>query len=310
MQAAGRRGAVSAVRVWLEEREVTGLCTQVSVEKTLEGAGAEAELRLVCAPMDAALPRLEPACGQQVTVRQEETVLFSGRVERVSYDAAALQLTLLAFDPANLLARNHCRGPWQGTPAEIARQICLECGLEAGSLWQGDGQETRLGAACGRTAFSAIRSLYGGEAVTQWEDGRLSLYPRGRERAVLQSGQLVALVARNTVEEAVTQAVVYSGGQEAARVTDREGLRRYGLRRREEYLSLKHETAEKQARAALQGAARQARLTLTGRSPVKCGQVVTLDKQLMGVYGDYLVERVVWRCQAGMTTTQLEVSSL
>lgn len=298
------------MRVWLDDREVTGLCTRVTVEKTLEGAAAEAELRLVCAPMDARLPRLEPACGQGVTVRQAGMTLFSGRVERVSYDAAALELILLAFDPANLLVRNHCRGPWQGTPAEITRQICQECGLETGELWRGDGQETRIGAACGRTAFSAIRSLYGGQAVTHWEDGKLSLYPRGRERAALQSGQLVALVARNTTEDAVTQAIVYSGGQEAARATDEEGLRRYGLRRREEYLSLKYETAEEQAQAALKGASRQARLTLTGRSPVKCGQVVTLDKPLMGVYGDYLVERVVWRCQAGLITTELGVGSL
>ena len=44
-------------------------------------------------------------------------------------------------------------------------------------------------------------------------------------------------------------------------------------------------------------------------SPVKCGQIVTLDKPLMGVYGDYLVERVAWQCKGGLTTTQLGVVS-
>lgn len=298
------------MRVWLDGQEITGLCTGTVVEKTLEGAGAEAEIRLVCAPMDTRLPRLDPACGQWVEVRQGGEALFSGRVERVSYDAAALELTVLAFDPVSLLAKNHCRGPYRGTPQQIVRTLCAECGLETGELWAGDGQEVQLGAACGRSVFRTIRNLYNDLCVTEWKDGRVEIYPKGAGRAVLESGRLVDLTARNTCEEAVTQAAVYSGGKVAALAADEAGIRQYGLRRREEYLSLQYGTAEEQARAMLKGVSRQARLTLTGRSPVKCGQIVTLDKPLMGVYGDYLVERVAWQCRGGLTTTQLGVVSL
>ncbi|MBR4991759.1 MAG: hypothetical protein IKY86_02055 [Clostridia bacterium] len=297
------------MRVWLDGQEITGLCTCISVEKTLAGAGAEAEIRLMCAPMDTRLPRLDPACGQTVEVRQANDTLFSGRVERVSYDAAALELTLLAFDPVSLLAKNHCRGPYRGTPQQIVRSLCAECGLKVGTLWVGHGQEIRLGAACGRSVFRTIRNLYDDKCVLDWQDGGLEIYPKGDSRAVLDSGRLVDLTARNTCEEAVTQVAVYSGGKVAALATDQAGLEQYGLRRRDEYLSLQYGTAEAQAKAGLKGVARQARLTLTGRSPVKCGQIVTLDKPLMGVYGDYLVERVVWQCKGGLTTTQLGVVS-
>ena len=44
------------MRVWLEGREVTGLCIRTAVEKHLDGAGAEAEIAMVCAPMDSRLP--------------------------------------------------------------------------------------------------------------------------------------------------------------------------------------------------------------------------------------------------------------
>lgn len=298
------------MRVWLDGQEITGLCIGTTVEKTLEGAGAEAEIRLVCAPMDTRLPRLDPACGQWLEVRQGGETLFSGRVERVSYNAAALELTLLAFDSVSLLAKNHCRGPYRGTPQQITRTLCAECGLETGELWVGHGRELTLGAACGRSVFRTICNLYDDQCVLEWRNGKLEVYPKGVSRAVLESGRLVDLTARNTCEEAVTQVAVYSGGREAALATDQAGVRKYGLRRRNEYLSLQYETAEEQAKATLKGVSRQARLTLTGRSPVKCGQIVTLDKPLMGVYGDYLVERVAWQCQGGLTTTQLGVVSL
>lgn len=286
------------MRVWLDGQEITGLCIGTTVEKTLEGAGAEAEIRLVCAPMDARLPRLDPACGQWLEVRQGGENLFSGRVERVSYNAAALELMLLAFDPVSLLAKNHCRGPYRGTPQQITRMLCAECGLATGDLWVGDGQEIQLGAACGRSVFRTICNLYNDQCVVEWRDGRVEVYPKGVSRAVLESGRLVDLTARNTSEEAVTQVAVYSGGKIAALATDQAGLDKYGLRRRNEYLSLQYETAQQQAQATLKGVSRQARLTLTGKSPVKCGQIVTVDKPLMGVYGDYLVERVTWQCRA------------
>jgi hypothetical protein len=91
---------------------------------------------------------------------------------------------------------------------------------------------------------------------------------------------------------------------------DEQTEARLGRRCRTEYLSLGKETAEIQAQAGLTGIARQARLTLAGRSLVKCGQLVTLDKPLMGVYGEYLVRQVCWRWERGRVTTELGVESL
>ena len=298
------------MRVWLDDTEITGLCTRVTVDKEAAAAGAEAEVVLVCAPMDSRLPRLDPACGQWVNVRQEGELLFTGRVEQVSYDAARLALTLLCFDPASLLAKNHCRGPYTGTPAQITRQLCQLCGLEPGEIWEGDGQTVQLSATCGRNCYRTVRSLYDEACVVEYSQGRVNVYPLGGRQAVLSSGQLVGLTARNSAQEAVNRVRVYSNGKLAAQHTDEQGLLQLGLRSRDEYLSLQYPSAQEQAKAGVQREARQARLTLTGRSPVKCGQCVTLDRPLMGVYGTYLVTQVTWRCEKGLTTTELGVESL
>ena len=298
------------MRVWLDEQEITGLCIRAAVDKELDSAGAEAEITLVCAPMDSRLPRLDPACGQKVRVEQAGETLFSGSVERVSYDAGALRLTLLCFDPAALLAKNHSRGPYEGTPRQIARALCRECGLEPGEIWEGDGATVKLTAACGRSAFRALRNIYDDRCVVDFRAGKVHIRPKGDRRAVLESGRLVGLTARNTAEEAVTRVEIYSGGKLAASAADEEGLQALGRRVRTEHLSLAFPDAKSQAKAGLRGVSRQARLTLTGRSPVQCGQIVSLDKPLMGVYGAYLVTQVTWRCEQGLTTTELGVTSL
>lgn len=298
------------MRVWLEDREITGLCIRVTVDKSVDGAGAEGEIVLMCAPMDSRLPRLDPACGQQVTVRQGQEELFFGRVERVSYDAAALSLTLLCFDPVSLLAKNLCRGPYRGTPEALTRQMCAECGLQPGNIWAGDGKPVQLESAYTRTGYRAIRSLYDNRCVLEYRQGKVHLYPKGDSRSLLDSGRLVGLISRNTAEEAVNQVQVYGGGKLRAECSDQSAIAQLGLRRRVETVNMTYPTPEEQARAGLKGVSRQARLTFTGRSPVKCGQIVTPDKPLMGVYGDYLVTQVVWRCEKGLITSELGVESL
>ena len=298
------------MRVWLEEREITGLCIRVAVEKALEGAGAECEVRLACAPMDSRLPQLDPACGQWVAVTEADETLFSGRVEQVSYEAATLQLTMLCYDPAGLLAKNQCRGPYSGTPRQITEQLCRECGLEPGEIWEGSGQDVRLTAACGRNVYRTICSLYDNQCMVDYGQGTVRVYPIGQSRAVLSSGRLVGLTARNTAQETVNQVQIYRKGQLEAQCTDEQAVARLGLRRRTEYQSLQYEDGESQARAGLKAVSWQARLVFTGRSSVKCGQIVSLDKPLMGVYGDYLVNEVIWVQEKGLITTELGVSSL
>ena len=188
--------------------------------------------------------------------------------------------------------------------------MCRECGLEPGDIWDGDGQTVRLGTAFGRNCYRALRGLYGDNCVVEYSGGRVNVYAPGGQHTVLTGGQLVGLTSRNTARNAVTRVRVYQNGRLAAQHTDEEGLLRLGLRCRDESRSRQYPSAEEQAQAGIRGESRQARLVLTGRSPVKCGQTVTLDKPLMGVYGTYLVTQVTWNCENGLVTSELGVESL
>ncbi|MBR5390973.1 MAG: hypothetical protein IK141_06740 [Clostridia bacterium] len=248
------------MRVWLEDNEITGLCTRVIVDKNMDAAGAEARVRAVCAPEDSKLPRIEPNCGDRLTVEDEGTVVFFGRAENVRYDASALLLEIECLDPAARLTKSECRSAYRGTAAEITRQICRECGLETGTVWE-NGAETRLPACAGRSAFHAIRRLYDGACVVDFENGAVVVRPKGLCRGRLQSGRLYGLSARNV-------------------------------------------------ESAAGGVVREARLTVTGKSTVRCGEIVEPDKPMMGVYGTYQVAQVRQKWEKGLATTELGMVSV
>ena len=55
---------------------------------------------------------------------------------------------------------------------------------------------------------------------------------------------------------------------------------------------------------------RQARLTVTGRSTVRCGEILEPDKPMMGVFGIYQVTQVRQKWEKGLVTTELGMVSV
>ena len=296
--------------VWLAGREITGRCTRVVLEKDRAAAGMEATIQAVCVPEDGRLPTLNPSCGESMEIWEGETLLFFGTVETIRYDAAALMLILQCFDPAARLARCQCYGPLEGTPAEIAAALCRECGLEPGSLAEGSGQITRLGALCGRNAYRSIRQVYGEGYTVEYRAGKIFIEAVGESRAVLHGGRLLVLTAKNTAEDAVNRVQVCGGRKILAEASDPAGLARQGLRQKTERPSSAYATLQEQAEDGLRGLKREARAVLEGLYAVRCGQRVTLDRPMAGAFGDYAVTAVRLCCDDGKKTTELEMEGI
>ncbi len=210
------------MRIWLEEQEVTGLCVQGITEKNSGGAAAEGRFRFVCAPENGALPRINPACGQWIVVKEGDKILFSGEADKVRYDAGSRMVTVECFDPAIRLARYFPEGSFSGTPEEIVGRMCAQCGLTPGKLAAGEGRVS-LYCAGERSAFSYIKSLYGGAAVADYENGRLNLRLLGEEEAETGDRTVVALTAGNArTEDGVRrEAVVTVIGETSVRCGQR-----------------------------------------------------------------------------------------
>lgn len=298
------------MRAWLNEREITGLCLQISVDKNIDAAGAECHVKAICLPDSESLPRLNPSCGEQIRIEEAGKTLFFGRVERAAFDAAAGVLTLDCIDPAATLARNQCYGPYLGTPAEITAQICRDCGLTPGTLWEGDGEETRVDAIFGRNAFRAICRLYQEECVTEYRDGGVCVAPRGVRKASLEHTRLLGWIARQSATSVVNRVQLCRNGEVEAQLTDEESLRQHGLRQVTDAPDADAETEEEQMRAMLRGEQREARILLDGWNGIRCGEVLTPDKPEWGAAGDYLVTEVTVCCKNGRITTELGMVSL
>lgn len=301
---------MAAVNIWLEERDITALCTRAAVDKNLDGAGSELEVQLVWPGETGEKLGLWPGCGQWIRVEDGGETLFSGRAETLDYDAGAGKLTIAAFDPAALLARCQCYGPYVGTPADIARALCAECGLETGSVWLGDGEMRRLSARTGRSAFRGICQVYDGDCFVEWRGGKVHILRRGGEHAVVEGRLLLEGRSRNSAAGAVNRALVCARGGIAGQWEDRAGRLELGLRQKTLGLEAGELSPEEQAKAAIRGIAREGRIVLAGRSGVRCGQTVELDKPGMGLFGRYLVSETRWVCDRGKETTEMGLVSV
>ena len=301
---------MAAVNIWLEERDITALCTRAAVDKNLDGAGSELEVQLVWPGETGEKLGLWPGCGQWLRVEDGGETLFSGRAETLDYDAGAGKLTIAAFDPAALLARCQCYGPYVGTPADIARALCAECGLETGSVWPGDGEMRRLSARTGRSAFRGICQVYDGDCFVEWRGGKVHILRRGGEHAVVEGRLLLEGRSRNSAAGAVNQALVCARGGIAGQWEDRAGRLELGLRQKTLGLEAGELSPEEQAKAAIRDIAREGRIVLAGRSGVRCGQTVELDKPGMGLFGRYLVSETRWVCDRGKETTEMGLVSV
>ena len=91
---------------------------------------------------------------------------------------------------------------------------------------------------------------------------------------------------------------------------DRAGRLELGLRHKTLGLEAGELSPEEQAKAAIRGIAREGRIVLAGRSGVRCGQTVELDKPGMGLFGRYLVSETRWVCDRGKETTEMGLVSV
>ena len=297
------------MRVYINGTEVTSVVTEVLLDRSLEMAGAELRLRAVCAPQDRFLPKLNPGWGDAATVRYEGAALFSGRVQRVRYDAERLTLELVCLEQTALLARNEVYGPLEGAPAQVARTLIAAAGLRSGTLWA-KGGTVRLPPTCRRSCLAGIRAAYGGQCFTEERDGAVDVLRPGDRRYTLRGGQLLGLRAENSVEDLVTGAEVRGGtGALLAQTADAGWERQFGRRRTVRALEGAQSGAAGQAQAALRGAVRQAEAVLWGDPEARCGAVVTLDQGLYGAAGSYLIRRVLHRAWDGLFTTTLGLTT-
>lgn len=215
------------MRIWLEGREVTGLCVRGVTDKNAGAAAEEGRFSFVCAPKSGALPQIDPACGQWIVAREGEKTVFSGGVDKLRYDAGSRLVTAECFDPAIALTRTFPTGNHSGTAGEIVRELLPLCGLEAGQIAPGE-ERMRLFCPGDRSLFSLMGQLYPTPWVTDYAEGKLNVRLWGEEKASLEGAVLCGLTAgnRQSGAEIFREAVITAAGDTAVRCGQRITLDR------------------------------------------------------------------------------------
>lgn len=285
--------------------DITALVTEATIDRSISMAGAEARITAVYAPMDRFLPKINPACGGAVTVCADGETLFSGAVERVSYDAESLLLHMVCMERSSLLAKNEICGPLSGTAPEIARAVLLKVGLAEGTLWNQTGQ-VYLPPSCGRRCFSAIMAAYGGECFTEMQNGAVSVRKLNCRSYTLKTASLISLSSFSSIEALVTGAEVR--GDDGAKLAEKYSQNletSYGRRRRVFSLEGARSGAGGQAAAALSLPKRQAEAVIFGDPSGRIGAELHLDQGAYGAAGAYTVARIRHTLKEGLFLTTL-----
>ncbi len=292
-------------QVTLKGSDITALLTDVRVEHDLAAAGKTATLQVVHAPNDRFLYKINPSCGDAVTITWDDVPLFSGTIERVQFSSDALTLRLVCFEDSCRLAQNEIFRTFFDRPATVAAAVIEAVGLRPGSLWDKSG-EVLLAASTGQSALSLLRRAYGGDCVVSMCDGAVCVTRPGAQSFVLNQEVLLAAEAEQSVEEMVNRAAVIGYQDSVQGSAQASGdIAAYGLRQRIYTLSGAKSTAQATAQDALQSLHTQASITLPGAPEVLCGARVAVQQPLWGIEGSYTVAHVRHHMADGLFTTTM-----
>lgn len=290
--------------------DITGMTVSCRVDRSISAAGAQASVTVIYSVTDIYMPRINPACGDDVVIKDGDSVIFDGIVERLEFSAGSLAVTMICFDKASLLAKNEIYATFSGSPGNIAAKVCGLLGLTAGQIWQKPGS-VYIPAGCAASAYSIIRTAYDGKCVTMWNGGKLDILEPGARQAQIGSDALLEATARHSVEAMVNRAEIIGYKGRTDGVAQSAGdISAYGLRQRVYSLTGARSTAARQALSYIGGLGRQASVTVLGGQNIFCGDSVELGFAEYGINGKWIVSSSGLMVQGGVATTALGLTEL
>ena len=298
------------IRIMRKGLDHTGLAISCRIERSLLAAGGEMRIEFICAPRDRYLPKLNPACGDEVEVFWGETLLFSGIAEGAQFTSDGMSVTLTCLDGASALAKNELYAAFSGTPEAIAGKVLAALGIPAGEIWAA-GDKVFIPASCAQSGLSILRQAYGGRCAVAWNDGKVDVLEPGAREIALSEQTLLSGTASVSVGKMVNRAVVigYKGRRDGL-AENGSDIGAFGLRQRIFSLSGARSTARSQAAEHLRGAVRTAQVRLLGGVAAMCGDSLRLGWPEYGLKGRWMVTAVSHLVQAGVLETTLGLEEM
>jgi len=252
------------------------------------------------------LPDLAP--GGLVQLYEGGTLLFSGVIISRSRDTGEDTVQVTAYDRGFYLLKNQGVYQFRGRTADaIARQICSDFGVTAGSLAPGTVPVSRnfIGVTLYRiimTAYTEQARADAGAYQIRFRGDALEVIPVevNEESVVLEgSSNLQALSMQDSIENTVTRAAVYDADNRLVSVRQSPGLEElYGLLQRViRQPDGGDASAEAQKLLDDHGLAQTIRAEALGDVRCITGNTAALHEPVTGLYGLFWItsDKHVWK---------------
>lgn len=291
------------MKLYLADQSVMPVLQRISLSKTQKEAAATLTASLCQAMADHYFQNMQLAVGDCVRLLDDNGAeRFLGSIHQLERTPEEIRIT--AYDPGIYLTRNEVTGIYAGTGADICRKVAGQLGIATGQLDAGN-RRTFLYAAANRSAFSILRAAVGDDREITIENQALTVRPRKDIVFTLPMEQVLQVSASAGLEHMVNRCTVIGRkGQILANAQDSAAIAAYG-----QFRQVRGTTGSpvQEAREALVGRTKTARLVLLGNLGYVCGARITANIPAWGLEGSYRIISAEHRWEDGFFTTTLNL---
>ncbi len=269
------------ISAWIEKVTWSGDCGQIARRLSFTYAFTRE---------DSNIPLIIVDNGAQVAV-YEDGLIFLGVVTSTGRQEAGVTVTVNAVELSWYTGRVKTYGVYQGTPAEIASQVCGEYGISVGELL-GEGTATEIISTGDKTIYQVIEDAYGETEHYLYMTGAvLNIRAAGMEVAAHLSGNTDITDASYTssIASMVNRVVILDGSSSyAGEVARDDQVAAYGLMQ-ETYKQEQGKDAAVEASRLLKGVEESGNISAVGNIRCTAGKAVYITDVNTNITGCFRI---------------------
>lgn len=285
-------------------RDFTALCTELTLEDNIYAASAVLTAQVVFENHDGYLPPIFAYCGNEV-VLEDKGEIFRGNIIEVNVAGKECVFEITAVEKSNLLAKNDVFGIFSSSAAANGRKVLSQVGLSAGNL---PAKTCRSFASYGgMTAKEVIDMSYGEGYFVDFEGGKVHIRKVGEGEIALSGSMIFDIRSAESIADMVNMVSLTNSKHRVIYNTkSNDDIEKYGKYHKYRQIT-RNESSSAVAKEMLQGMKRSAKILMGGELGVKKGRMVEFNLARFGLEGRYAIESVRHSVSGGVHTTEIEV---
>lgn len=279
------------MNITVNGRDISGWIEKITWSGDISQIARKLSFTYACSREDSNIPYIVVDNGDTVSVTYGDSLIFLGVITSLSRQESGITVSVNAIELSWYTGKVKTYGVYQGSPAEIAAQVCGEYGIAVGSLLQGS-TVTEIISTGDKTIYQVIEDAY--RTVEHY------LYMSGEALNIAQLGmEVVGHLSGNTnvtdaaytsnIENMVNKVVILDANSKLAGETGNAGYAaKYGLMQ-EIYKQEQGKDAEAEAAKLLRGVEETGNITAQGNIACIAGKAVYVTDVSSNITGCFRI---------------------